>query len=82
MKRKKYIIIGIVALLILLLTSGFFGNKIYQDKRIELIEQSTIFGANNMLDLLMQKALECNKIPIQVEDKIYNLILAECLQGE
>ena len=73
--RKKILILGTIIVLILLLAAIFFIYKIAYKKGVEDQYQSMIFG-------LAQSAMNCQPIPIELNEGTIQLVNPACYQTE
>ncbi len=80
-------IIAIVVLSALLISAiGYIGVNKYQQNRqqeqLSIYQQGMQAGYEQAIIQLVQQALTCQQVPINIQNQTINLIAVECLQAK
>ena len=83
--NKQTIVIVILSVL-LVLAAGYIGVNKYQQnkqqKQLSIYQQGMQAGYEQAITQLVQQAVTCQQVPVNVQNQTINLIAVECLQAQ
>ncbi len=85
MKQNGLVVVGILVVCLVLAVGYIVFDKYseaQQREQLTIFQQGAQYGYEQAIVQLVQQAVTCQQVPINIENQTVNLIAVECLQKE